>query len=54
MYLRDQWTECDQISTITHFYENEFADEKKLALKDQESHDEVKQTPQTQPNLNFK
>ena len=33
MYIRDQGTEYDQISTIPHFYENEFADEKNWPLK---------------------
>ena len=33
--------------------ENEFADEKKLAFKGQESHDEVKQTPSNSTKLEF-
>ena len=53
MYLRDQWTEYDKISTIPHFYENKFADEKKLAFKGQESHDEVKQTPSNSTKFEF-
>ena len=53
MYLRDHWTEYDQILTIPHFYENEFADEKKMAFKGQKSHDEVKQTPSNSTKLEF-
>ena len=42
LYLRNQWTEKNQISTMSHIYEKEMPDEKNLTFKGQEGHAEVK------------